>query len=213
MDNGATAATGIIALLALLVCAVAVPALELGGRPRRRPGLTLACCALLAACLAAQCVAPSLLGRFERNAAQIFAGQWWRLVTALFFQDGGWVGGLTNIAALWFIGNLAEQRFRRAIWAAVYGLGGLAAECIALSWQPVGAGNSIAVCALAGAMVVVPHPAGAARLPMVLRAGAVGAALLLLARRDIHGAGFFIGAALGLMLIGRRWAHARTPSD
>jgi hypothetical protein len=81
-----------------------------GGR-WRAPILSLTTCGLLLGCFIAQLSFPELLILFSREATRILAGDWWRLVTALFFQHGGLIGGLTNIATLFWIGDLAPASF------------------------------------------------------------------------------------------------------
>jgi hypothetical protein len=56
-------------------------------------------------------IVPGVADPFSREATRILAGEWWRLVTALFFQHGGLIGGLTNIATLFWIGDLAPASF------------------------------------------------------------------------------------------------------
>jgi len=175
---------------------------------KRLPLLTLSMSAVLAACLALQFLEPWLLPFVQRNASTILSGQWWRMGTALFFQDGWFVGGVSNIVALLVIGALAEQMLARWRWLVVYTAGGLAAETIALAWQPVGAGNSIAICALAGVLLVAPL-IDRSRWPLELRRIASGsvavrvlaasAVLVLLLRHDVHGVGALAGAMLGVV--------------
>lgn len=78
--------------------------------------------------------------------------EWWRNGTALLFQDGGIAGTFFNLAFLIVIGTLAEQVINRGAWLILYCVGGLLAEVVAHFWQPVGAGNSVAICALTGAL-------------------------------------------------------------
>jgi hypothetical protein len=124
-----------------------------GGR-WRAPILSLTTCGLLLGCLIAQLSFPELLILFRRDATRILAGDRRRIVTALFFQDGGLIGGLTNIATLFWIGNVVEQVQSRKYWLLVAIAGALVAECFALRWQPVGAGNSVATCSLAGSLTL-----------------------------------------------------------
>lgn len=195
---------GTLFLQAFLNLVLAAAALTLWPRSRRMPWLTLTVAAGLAMGLALQLAVPGVLAAGERDAARVLAGQGWRLVTALFLQDGGLAGGLSNIVLLLLIGAAAEQVLSRPGWAAVYLAGGLAAELVALCWQPVGAGNSVATAALAGCLLLAlpgplrPRGAGALRLA----AGLTLAALMW--QRDIHGAGGLAGLLAGAALRGRR---------
>jgi membrane associated rhomboid family serine protease len=141
-----------------------------GGRPkgapfglRRFPRLTTVVFALTAAMSLAQLADPSLLGRLERTPAELH-GDWWRIVTALFVQDGGVIGAVSNLAFLAVIGAIAEQILSWPRWLAHYFGVGILTELIATEWQPVGGGNSIAVCGLTGAVAVAAWRENA-RLP------------------------------------------------
>ena len=81
-------------------------------------------------------------------------GEWWRLFTALFVQDGGVLGTVSNLAFLLVMGVLAEQVVGPGRWLVGYFGAGLAGELAGYAWQPRGAGNSVAVCGLAGVLVV-----------------------------------------------------------
>ena len=103
-----------------------------------------------------------------------------------------------------FIACLVEQVLLRTQWVVIYLVGALLVECLALRWRPVGAGNSIAVCSLAGSLIVIQPFVGMTVLSRVMRIVATAAALLLLAKDDVHGAAFFVGALLGLAVFGWR---------
>ncbi|MEV4537414.1 rhomboid family intramembrane serine protease [Asanoa sp. NPDC049518] len=119
----------------------------------RRIPLTLAVLAVTAAFSLSQFAFPAVLTTLQRTPA-IRDGQVWRLFTSLLVQDGGWFGTISNLLFLLLIGALAELTVRRWLWATCYFGCGLAAEGIALAWQPFGGGNSIAICGLAGALTV-----------------------------------------------------------
>jgi membrane associated rhomboid family serine protease len=94
-----------------------------------------------------------MLGRLERTPAGLH-GDWWRTFTSLFVQDGGVIGTLSNLVFLAVIGAIAEQVISRPRWLAHYSGVGLLAEFAGYAWQPVGGGNSGAVCGLAGAVAL-----------------------------------------------------------
>jgi membrane associated rhomboid family serine protease len=125
-----------------------------GAGIRRPPWLTLTVflCAAVPSCL--QAAVPAILHDLERTPAGL-TGQWWRSVTSLTVQDGGVLGTLSNLAFLLIIGTIAEQVLTRPRWLALYLVPGLAGEFVAYSWQPTGAGNSVAVCGLSGALAVL----------------------------------------------------------
>jgi membrane associated rhomboid family serine protease len=126
-------------------------------RPRllaRPPWLTACVFAVTAAVSAAQFADHAILTGLERTPAGL-SGDWWRSFTALFVQDGGLPGTLFNLAFLLVIGSVAEQVFSRRRWLLLYFIPGLAGEFVAYSWQPTGAGNSVAVCGLAGGLILL----------------------------------------------------------
>lgn len=101
----------------------------------------------------AQAAVPGLLAALERAPAGLH-GEWWRLVTALVVQDGGVFGAASNLFFLALVGAVAEQVLSRTWWVVQYVGTGLAAELVGYAWQPVGAGNSIAICGLTGGVAV-----------------------------------------------------------
>jgi membrane associated rhomboid family serine protease len=96
---------------------------------------------------------PALLDTLQRRPAGLH-GQWWRIVTALVVQDGGAYGLISNLIFLAAVGAIAEQVLSRPRWMLQYLGTGLLAELVGYAWQPVGGGNSIAICGLAAAVSV-----------------------------------------------------------
>ena len=93
------------------------------------------------------------LSNLERTPAGLH-GEWWRTVTALFGQDGGVAGTVWNLVMFVMVGVVAEQVISRPRWLIGYFGAGLAGEFAGYAWQPVGAGDSVAICGLAGAIAV-----------------------------------------------------------
>jgi rhomboid protease GluP len=143
---------------------------------------------------------PAVLVALERNATLIASGEWWRLVTALFVQDGGLSGGVFNIVGLALIGSVAEYVWGQSRWLVIVMVAGLLSEVVALWWQPIGAGNSVANFGLAGAVAIaciIRRPARAVLLASVV---SLASCVALLFQRDIHGAAGLIGAMTALVL-------------
>jgi hypothetical protein len=67
---------------------LAAPAARASRGLQRPPVPTFGVLTLTAATGLAQAADPDLLGRLERTPAELH-GDWWRMATALFFQDGG----------------------------------------------------------------------------------------------------------------------------
>ncbi|HWD06675.1 MAG TPA: rhomboid family intramembrane serine protease [Amycolatopsis sp.] len=176
--------------------------------PLRRPVLTGAVFLLTAGALVAQLVVPGLLAHVERDGAAIGDGQWWRLVTGMFFQDGGILGGLFNLVVLAAIGALAERYFGRTRWLVLYFGCGLFGQYLSAIWlQPVGAGNSMCVAGLLGALAVAllraPARHGVELPRQVLLVPVLVAPLAVLdtVLHDNHGLPALLGMALGFLLL------------
>ncbi len=117
--------------------------------------LTTAVAAVTAAVSVAGLVAEPVLLALRRDAVALSDGQLWRLLTALLVQDGGVPGTVFNLLGLVLVGVAAERRLGARAWLAAYLVGGLTGELVGWAgWQPIGGGNSIGVCGLAGALAV-----------------------------------------------------------
>jgi membrane associated rhomboid family serine protease len=96
---------------------------------------------------------PRVLEALQRTPEGLH-GDWWRTLTSLLVQDGGVLGTVSNLAFLLLLGVLAERLAGPGWWLAVYLGAGLTGELAGYAWQPLGAGNSVANCGLAGLLVV-----------------------------------------------------------
>ena len=170
------------------------------------PTLTLTACGLLTMCLIAQLRFPQLLFLLERNTIKVVDGEWWRLITALFFQDGGIIGSLTNIVALFFIGNLAEQIRNRRDWLLIsYFVGALVAECVALRWQPSVQAIRLRPARYSGSLISFRPPSQMPPRSKILRIFAITSCLVLVATGDVHGVAGMAGILLGVLIPDRKW--------
>ncbi len=179
-----------------LVCSIYTGIALLGEIKRRFPVLTLSISILLIGCLVTEFLFPHLLFLFERDSALIYTGQWWRLMTALFFQDGWLAGGTFNILFFILIGSISEQLFSKRDWVIIYFGAGLITELVALTLQPVGAGNSIAIFGLAGAIAMNAFLRFHHNWKILFPIFSSFITLLLLIQNDIHGCAFVVGALL-----------------
>lgn len=197
------------------------------GIPSRIPPGTAAIITVAVFIAAVQEVQPEWLGLAQRDAQGLAAGEWWRVITALFAFDGGPVQKLGTVFAALALGLLAERRFGMVEWLIVALVSGLAGEVVALWWQPQGASPSLAVAGLLGAVAVwLAWPAarredaqsavlaialarigvGDAVFPVVARGAAVFVAVLAVALTvvgDAHGVSIAVGAALGAVFLRR----------
>lgn len=120
----------------------------------RRPWVTLVVFVITAAVTTLQLtVAPGLLHDLERTPASLH-GDWWRTITSLFVQDGGVRGAMSNLFFLLVLGVIAERVVPRGRWLIAYVGAGLIGEFAGYAWQPIGGGNSVADCGLAGIVTV-----------------------------------------------------------
>lgn len=174
-----------------------------GAGIRRPPWLTLTVflCTAVPSCL--QAAVPAILRDLERTPAGL-TGQWWRSVTSLTVQDGGVLGTLSNLAFLLIIGTIAEQVLTRPRWLALYLVPGLAGEFVAYGWQPTGAGNSVAVCGLSGALAVLMLRDRRCAPPVAAYAQLMWVGCLVAAASAIAGGLIFGATGLLLRLSGGR---------
>lgn len=115
----------------------------------RPPVLTAVLTALTAAVSMAGLISPRVLDALARTPAAVH-GQPWRWITSLVVQDGGVLGTASNLLFLALLGAAAEQVVGRATMVVLYLAAGSTGQLAGVFWQPVGAGNSVAVCGLAG---------------------------------------------------------------
>jgi membrane associated rhomboid family serine protease len=166
----------------------------------RPPRTTILLLLLVAIPSTLQFLFPAILALFERDYARFAGGDWWRLVTALVVQDGGVAGAISNLVALALIGMIAEQFWSAGRVLLLFFAAGSVGQLAGFAWQPVGAGNSVANFGLA-ASVAIACLARRPPTPVLIAAWlALGADIVLLALRDIHGAAAFAGAILALLL-------------
>jgi len=127
-------------------------------------------------------------------------GEWWRLVTPFFVQDGGIAGTGFNLTSLLLIGILAEQFWGSLPVLLIFFIGGIVGEIAGFAWQPVGAGNSVANFALAGSILAacLLHPPN--RTILFLSLAALIVYILLIGVHDIHGVAATIGVFLALVM-------------
>jgi rhomboid protease GluP len=155
-----------------------------------------------------QTVFPSVIEALQRQPGR----EWWHALTALLVQSSGWPQLLFNLAALAVAAPVAERELGTGWMLLVYGVSGVAAQAVSMAaWSPHGAGNSVAICGLVGALAVRyalrGRDTGLRRL--VLLIPTAGLVLCLLANN--HGVGLLVGCALGTGLALLPDAHPDSP--
>lgn len=153
--------------------------------------------------------APGLLAWGQRQSSQLDAGQWWRLGSAIFLQDGGWPGTVFNLAmlavTLWLVG--AVWRGLPAVLVFLL-VGVLANGLTHLTTGQTGAGNSMATMGLlAAAAVSVVRSRPRSREALAPFAVFAVATVVLLLARDEHGLALSIGLLVGVLGRGRLRHH------
>ena len=145
-------------------------------------------------------LAPGLLDALERQGSDAAMAQPWRIVTALLVQDGGWPALITNLAALAWIGSMAESAWGTRRWLVIALGTGIGAQLWGFLVQPVGAGNSVVVFGLAASLLVRAWT-GTGRTAKVGSLAGLAAAAVLLAGGDLHGGAAAIGSVIAALLL------------
>jgi rhomboid protease GluP len=167
---------------------------------RRVPWLTLGVFVVTSAVTAAMYLRWPELGPLLQRDPKMLQGEWWRFVTTWLVLTDGWSQVILNSAGLLIYGTLVEQTIDRRWWVVAYVVAGLAGELVGIFWQPVGGGNSVAICGLIGlySVWVALRPSKAGPPPLVGTVVWGGIGLWLITHSDIHGAalcaGFIVGA-------------------
>lgn len=175
-------------------------------RPRW-PVATIVVFALTAALSIAQLAYSPVFYALHRDPEALAAGQWWRVVTWMFVQDGWLAGTVFNLFILAVVGTAFELIFGTVRWLVTYFIFGLIAQIPGFFWNPYGAGNSVPVAVLFGVLVdlliVAPRWFGIS-LPMALRVWALIVPVLALVDTilmDNHGIAVLLGMLIGLLMM------------
>ena len=102
----------------------------------------------------AQYTVPAAIPALQRPPGGLGPDQWWRLVTPLFVQTLGWYQVVMNLVTLAAVGVVAEWRLGRWRWAVLFLAGTIGGQVDAFVRHEPGGGDSIAICGLAGGLVV-----------------------------------------------------------
>ena len=180
------------------------------GSSWRRPIATMSVLAVTVVLTVLQFPFPAVRLALWRNPEALAAGQWWRLVTALFVQNDPWWQIVIVFALIAGIGAIAERLFGPGRWLLLYFGCGVVGQAFGFRWRPYDAGASVAGAGLLGAVCAwLLSPAG----PPLARVRIWGAAcplagLVLTAVGDMHGPPLLLGFGLGALLL---WRDLRRP--
>jgi rhomboid protease GluP len=187
-------------------------------RMRRLPPVTLALVIVLDAIFIIEAAlevpdspdALLLVGALSRDA--VLAGEWWRLVTAIFLH-GGLEHLIGNVFALFVLGLVCEHAFGRVQFAFLFVVAGIAGSVVSmLTSAGPSVGASGAIFGLQGAAIVLflGH-----RARLLVRDRRIGVVLIVWACYAIAQGiltpyvdnGAHIGGLIAGMLLGRRRLH------
>jgi membrane associated rhomboid family serine protease len=168
---------------------------------RQVPYATLALTIAIAIPTTLQFFFPSVLQEFERDYIKFLAGDWWRIITPLFVQDGGVSGSIFNLVSLVLVGSVAERLWGSQRWLIIFFAGGILSQIVGFAWQPIGAGNSVANFCLAASIAVLCLAFNGSRAVKLTAILALLTAVILLFLKDIHGPAMLLGILIALILI------------
>ena len=192
---------GTVLVLVVVVAAVSggVRFRPEGGWRATVPWATLTVAALTVDTSVAGELVPAVLHALERDRTMLVAGQWWRILTPLLVQDGGWAGTAFNTVTLLAVGAVAERVHGLRVLLGVYLTAGLLSEVAAYTVLPHQgfAGNSVANLGLAGLCLVAFAWRGGRPLRALAVVGLL-AGVILLVTGNLHGVGFTVGALWGV---------------
>lgn len=158
---------------------------ETAGPSRPRWGILALWCVVAVPSLL-QLAVPGMLEAGRRESAAILAGQWWRLVTSVVLQDGGWYGTAFNLVTLAVTLLLAQREVTTGVVAALFVTGGIVSNVLTvLTFGETGAGNSMATMFLGVTAVALAPDRGRRRTVVLSVVAAV--TVLKLVIGDIHG--------------------------
>jgi rhomboid protease GluP len=180
--------------------------------PRRWPVATASVLAVTAVLTVLQYPFPQVRLALWRDPDMIAAGQWWRLVTALFVQyDAVWQI-LVVFACIAAVGVLAERIFGHGWWLVLYFGCGAIGQMFGYLWEPPDSGASVAGAGLLGAVCAwLLSPAGPRQVQVRVWGVVwplVGVALTL--KKDQRGPPLLVGFAAGALLL---WLDRRRAPD
>ena len=176
------------------------PAGRNAGQPRRIPVLTaIALSATLVGTLT-RLFGPEVFDTLRRDPTKLGHGQLWRLLTPVLVQSDHSLLAIIGVFVLCaVIGAAGEWLLPRSEWLLLYLLGALAGHGIGEAFQPFQSGTSVAFAGILGGLgarfLFDRDPR--VKLWRIRFAALIPLAILDTALRDIHGAPFLVGLAVG----------------
>lgn len=119
------------------------------------PVLTVIATGVAVVAAVAQYTVPAMVPALERVPGRaLLPGEWWRLFTPVLVQTLGWFQVVANLLSLAVVGAVAERLLGRVRWAVLLVAGTVGGQTAAYLSSEPGGGDSIAICGLAGGVLV-----------------------------------------------------------
>jgi rhomboid protease GluP len=166
---------------------------------QRWPTATIVVFTITATTTALQFRYPSMIATLRRTPAALSAHEYWRLLTPILINPESWLQIVVNLAGLAVIGFIVERNAGPARWLLFYFVGALTGELAGLAWKPFGAGSSVAICGLLGALAAFLLKKSIWQ-PRIGGGIIVAGAIVLTFLHDLHGPPLLVGALLGFAL-------------
>ena len=170
-------------------------------RPHKFPVATISVLTFTAIVTLPQFAYPPVLAALRRSPEILTQHQWWRLITPLFVHNDGWPQIVALFPAILVVGTLAERLFGSQRWLWIYFVCGFVGELAGCAWKPIGAGSSVAVAGLLGALAVWLIFANRQRQALAGGLFILFGAVALTLFRDLHGPPILVGACLGWVML------------
>jgi membrane associated rhomboid family serine protease len=190
-----------VAVLSSILCASHLYRTRWRIRASRLPVAALVICGVTILLSGVQFVMPEVLAALRRDPEALSNGEWWRLVTPLFVQPGGWIQLIVNIAFLFTFLPVAECVYRSGLWL-IYFASGIVGQVVNYAWSPHGGGSSTAAFGAMGSILVCVLLSGRdAPLPYrVFAIMGLVASIVMSFAQDGHGPGMLAGAIAGTII-------------
>lgn len=122
---------------------------------RPLPWLTIVVLVLTTLGVIVQLAVPGTFEALRRDPAALARGEWWRVVTPLFVDDGNpfWHFLFVSLGFV-LVGAAAERQLGRARWMVLLLISAATGTVTGYLWDPYGAGASIALCGLIAGLAV-----------------------------------------------------------
>jgi len=192
-----------VAVVSALVC---MSYLHYACRPARPrwPWFSVALMGVTALVTALQFSYPELLAALRRDPDALRAGEWWRLLSALFVQPNGLSQCLANGAMMLIFVPPAERLYGGKMLI-VYFTAGLAGQIVNFIWNSGSGGSSTAIFGVMGSLLIyIVMNRGRLLRPFqfIAHLGLL-AAVCMIVLHDGHGVGLVIGAAVASIMVTR----------